>query len=145
MAIVPKMSDRAGVFVFAMGDRLVAVEIEAMPRKIQVLGEAYFAGAGSLGDYDYVRNPCGELVGFAFDLSNREYQLLLPISSVQGVHLNKREAVLLLSGAESWARECIQASSQLYRSRSNNILIALDKWTEFGSLGFRFGRLSDYA
>lgn len=135
MTALSRNRTREGLFLFAEDGRMCAALTDAMPSIISVRGITYWQGSQSLGDYDYVRDSHGHLVGFAFNLSGREYNIVSPLRGTEGLHLEQHEVTIVLdTGVDKWTRECVQASSVLYRSSSGAILIGLDKWREFDRL-----------
>ena len=124
------------LIVFLEGDRMKASRVAGTPKTLRV-GRNTFKVSGSLGDFDYLRDRAGNLIGFVFDVGEREIRLLSQIlARAKNLTLAKGRIFLFLTEEPAYQTESVQASSWLYRGPKGAQLIGLHEWKEFGHCAF---------
>lgn len=116
-----------------------ATGVAELPTALFFEGKTFHPMTEYFGDVDYLRDRQNQLVGFSYTLGENEQQEAVYenlFAQSKSVKRHDGMLVILLQPAE-FEIECVQAmGTELYRSPSNEIMLAIPNW-DFGDIAFK--------
>lgn len=125
-----------GIVLVEEDSRLKALTYSRLPSDFYFAGKLYRAKQETLGEYDYLRNREGELIGFCINITPRERKLLSSLAMKCGQVQIGEHQVRFILGSGTAKEEGVQIPTTIYRTDEGEMLIAFYQWEDLGRLGF---------
>jgi hypothetical protein len=125
-----------GIILIEEHSHSKALHFQKLPDSLQFQGQLFLLKQESVGEYDYLRNQTGALIGFSINITSRERKLLASLGTTcTDVSIGDTQVRFVLG--DGFANEAgVQIPTTLYRNSAGRILIAFYQWEDFGKLGF---------